>query len=100
MLTLTCKDSFGETKVFLRMWIPNEKTWMFQYIMLYIIPVMMGREFCTRVKAITSDGDPQLINIIGLAIKSIFVNAVRIPCAWHIIDRTMQKVMREFIIKK
>ena len=100
MLTLTCKDSFGETKVFLRMWIPNEKTWMFRYIMMHVIPVMMGREFCTRVKAITSDGDPQLIKIIGLAIKSIFVNAVIIPCAWHIVDRTMLNFRREFIIKK
>ena len=55
---------------------------------------------CTRVKAITSDGDPQLIKIIGLAVKYIFVNAVRIPCAWHIIDRNMLNFRREFIIKK
>ena len=55
---------------------------------------------CTIVKAITSDGDPQLIKIIGLAVKYIFVNAVRIPCAWHIIDRNMLNFRREFIIKK
>jgi hypothetical protein len=99
IMTITTKDAFGKTYVILRMWIPNQKTWMFRYVILDLIPAMIGVTYACRVRAIVSDGDPQLIKVIDLAIAQKYRNAVRIPCAWHIIDRSLLKARREFHVK-
>ena len=38
IMTITTKDAFGKTYVILGMWIPNQKTWMFHYVPLDLIP--------------------------------------------------------------
>jgi hypothetical protein len=99
IMTITTKDAFGKPYVILRMWIPNQKTLMFRYVILDLIPAMIGVINACKVRAIVSDGDPQLIKVIDLAIAQKYRNAVRIPCAWHIIDRSLLKARREFHVK-
>ena len=91
LLTMTVKDSFGKTTVIMRLWIPNQRQWMFRYVLLEVIPKLLGASLCTKVRAFITDGDKDLIAMIDLAISSLYINAVRMPCAWHIIDRPMQK---------
>ena len=69
LFTATVKDSFGGTNVVLRVWIPNQKLWMFKYVLLSVIPHIFGKDFCKNVRAIVSDGDPQLIKMIDNAIS-------------------------------
>ena len=88
-LTITSKGSNGSTYVILRMWIPNEQLWMFKYVLHTVIPSFLGKEYCQNVRAIISDGDPQLIKIIHSAIFSVFIKATWIPCTWHLVDRSM-----------
>ena len=99
MLTITTKDSFGKTYVILRMWIPNQKVWMFRYVFLHVIPTMIGLDYCKKIRAITSDGDIHLIKVIEEAVDKIFVNAVRIPCSWHIVDRSMLSQRSKFVTR-
>ena len=72
---------------------------MFKYVLHYVIPEVFGNDFCKNVRAIVSDGDPQLIKIIDNAIFKIYTNAVRQPCCWHIVDKPMQKVKKKFAPK-
>jgi hypothetical protein len=99
LFTVTVKDSFGNTHVVLRIWIPNQKLWMFKYVLHSVIPEVFGSDFCKNVRAIVSDGDPQLIKMIDNAIFKIYTNAVRQPCCWHIVDRPMQKLKKKFAPK-
>ena len=85
LLTVTVKDAFGLTSVVLSFWIPNQRTWMFRYILLEVIPKLFGEDFCIKVRAIISDGDRQLIRSIELAIAKFYLHAVRLPCTWHIV---------------
>ena len=100
LLTATVKDSFGRTTVILRLWVPNQKAWMFKYVLLVVIPQLLGKEFCLRVRVIVTDGDSVLINMVELAIATVYVNARRLPCCWHLIDRPMQKVFRPRFVTK
>ena len=95
-LTVTVKDSFGKTTVVLRLWIPNQKEWMFKYVLNIVIPKLLGDRYCKRVKAICTDGDQFLIRMVNLSISTVYTNAVRIPCAWHIIDRPMVAARARF----
>lgn len=85
LLTVTVKDAFGLTSVILSFWIPNQRTWMFKYVLLEILPKIFGSQFCLKVKAIISDGDKQLIRSIELSIDRYYRNAIRLPCTWHIV---------------
>lgn len=98
-LTVTVKDSFGKTTVVTRLWIPNQKEWMFKYVLNVVIPKLLGDTYCSRVKAICTDGDQVLIRMVNLAINTIYTNAVRLPCAWHLIDRPMVAARARFAPK-
>lgn len=41
LLTMTVKDSFGKTTVIMRLWIPNQRQWMFRYVLLKVIPKLL-----------------------------------------------------------
>ena len=95
-LTVTVKDSLGKTTVVLRLWIPNQKEWMFKYVLNVVIPKLLGDSYCKRVKAICTDGDQHLIRMVNLSMNTIYTNAVRIPCAWHLIDRPLMLARPKF----
>ena len=89
MLTTTVRDRFCKTYVVGRFWIPNQRMWMFQYILCEAIPSLLGSFFCQNVRAIVSDGDVHLTRIIDGACNSVYPKAVRIGCSWHLSDRTI-----------
>jgi len=90
MLTVTVRDTNGDTFVVARFWIPNQAKWMFRYILLEASPKLFGQMFCSKVKSFVSDGDEQLIKMIDLSIAKFYTNAQRIPCSWHLSNRQIQ----------
>jgi hypothetical protein len=96
LLTVTTKDAFGKTNVVLRFWIPNQKQWMFKYVLQEAIPTLLGSDICKKVQAFVSDGDEHLIAMITQAICTTYINATLLPCAWHLIDRPMLKMRSKF----
>ena len=99
-LTVTVKTSFGSTFVILRVFIPNQQTWMFRYILMVVIPNLLGNNICQKVKSFITDGDPQLCGIVDYAITTLYRNAKRKRCTWHVIDRMMEKYRTRFTVKK
>ena len=100
LMTVTVKDSFGQTYVIVSFWIPNQKTWMFRYVLMESIPRMVGRDVCLNVRAIISDGDRQICRAIDVAIQTYYCNAIRLPCTWHIVCPPMRHLHRNIITKK
>jgi hypothetical protein len=99
MLTITVRDRHGSTYVVGRFWIPNQRRWMFRYILFEAIPTLFGDTFCQNVRAIVSDGDIHLTTTIDDACRRTFPNAIRRPCSWHLSDRTINTAQSSWLLK-
>lgn len=99
-LTVTVKNSFGKTFVVLRFFIPNQQVWMFRYVLMVAIPNLLGKDICSQINIIVTDGDPQLCQIVDLAILQLYTSAKRRRCTWHVIDRGMDKYRSQIPLKK
>jgi len=99
LFTLTVRDRHGNTYVVAWFWIPNQRKWMFRYIFLEAIPKLFGISFCQKVRAIVSDGDPQLVSCIESAIEIHYRKAIHIDCTWHLTDRSIHKVHSTWRLK-
>ena len=98
MFTVTAKDTMGNTYTLLRCGMPHEKVWMLRYVIMDLIPRLFGKTFCNNVRAIVSDGDWVLIGVIDSATECLYVNATRIRCGWHIVDRTWDKYVKPNLV--
>lgn len=100
LLTISIRDRFGKAYVIARFWIPNQKRWLFRYIMMDTFPKLLGSKCCQLVKAIVCDGDAQLEEAIYNAIDSlVFPNAIHRPCTWHISNRSIRSERRQWSVK-
>ena len=100
LFTVTVRDSQGKTTVVARIWIPNQKKFMFRFVMFEVIPNLFGHDMCTKVRVVVSDGDIHQTSILDLAIERLYKNAVRIPCAWHLVDRPMNERRGRFHLQQ
>ena len=85
LFTVGLKDMNGNVDVVLRVWAPNERSWMFRWLFQTAIPALVGKETCQRVCLIVTDGDSQEYTQLDDAINVIFTNAKRRRCGWHIV---------------
>jgi hypothetical protein len=69
---------------------------MFKYVLQDAIPKLIRIDVYLKVRAFVSDGDPHLIAMITQAITNLYVNAKIIPCAWHLVDRSMVGIRSRF----
>jgi hypothetical protein len=62
------------------LWIvlPNNQRWVYKWIFESVIPDLLGRYFCSRVKVIIADGDWNEMASIDDYLLSIFMQAIRI----------------------
>ena len=100
LFTVTVRDSQGKTTVVARIWIPNQKKFMFRFVLFEVIPNLFGHDMCTKVRVFVSDGDIHQTSILDLAIERLYKNAVRIPCAWHLVDRPMNERRGRFHLQQ
>ena len=91
LICFAIKDGFGKIKVTLRAFVPNERSWLFNWLFSQVLPLILGREGCKKVRLFISDGDSQECNQLDSAIKTHFPNAVRRRCSWHIIDKGWER---------
>ncbi|GFH50137.1 hypothetical protein CTEN210_06613 [Chaetoceros tenuissimus] len=99
-LTVTVKNSFGKTFVVLRFFIPNQQLWMFRYVLMVAILNLLGKDLCAQVNIIVTDGDPQLCQIVDLAISQLYTSAKRRRCTWHAIEKGLDKYRSRLPLKK
>ena len=93
LLTITGKDSNGKMFTVLRVFLPNEKAWAFNWIFSVALPTLVGETLMQRVNHVICDGDPQEYQQIDAAIKMYFHNASRGRCGFHLITLGWKKYM-------
>ena len=78
----TCwEKTDGETFVAMRVLLPSEQGFAFNWLLHVAAPNLLGAENCRRVMLIISDGDSQVITQIDMSIiASVFPNAQQQRC--------------------
>ena len=84
MLNTSGRDTHGKMFIILRVFLPNEIAWVFCWIFLLVIPTLFPSYVLSQGKEIITDGCPQEFTHIDHARKTIFKNALRIQCRYHL----------------
>jgi len=78
------KDSLGKVFILLKIFLLNERIWMFHWIFNVVLHTIFSAEVMGRLILIISDGDQQecgsIDNVVGMFMKG----AKR---GWHIVNR-------------
>lgn len=85
LFTATGKASNGKMFTFLRAFLPNQQGWVFRWIFSVVFPNMFHKQVLENVQVIISDGDPQEFTQIDACRKTVFPNAFRQRCGFHIV---------------
>ena len=91
LFTVTVKDRFGKMCIVMRAFLPNEKNWAFHWLFSKAFPLLFPKRLLDRIRVVISDGDSSECNQIDIAIRTILRNAIRVRCAWHIVNRGWKK---------
>ena len=78
LLTAGGKDSHGNMFIFLRVFMPNQQSWMFRWIFSVVFPSLIPKHILSSIKVVITDGDPQEFLQIDNAIGNVLPNARRI----------------------
>ncbi len=85
LLTFTGRTSEGQTFIFLRVFLPNQKAYSFRWVFQVILPVLLGQQTLKDTEYVISDGDNQECQQLDGAIDLYLPNARRGRCGWHIV---------------
>ena len=85
LLTAGAKDSNGNMFIFLRVFMPNQQSWMFRWVFSVVFPRLLPKHILSKIRIVITDGDPQEYSQVDNAIESVIPNAKRVQCGWHII---------------
>jgi hypothetical protein len=86
-ITISARDSNGKMFIVVRIFVPNERAWLFRWVFQEALPKLLGEAVLSKVKVVITDGDSQEISQLEAAMKTFFLQAIRVRCGWHIIDR-------------
>lgn len=87
LLTFSIQDMNGGQETVIRCWAPNNRNWLYRWLFHEAVPLLVGKSACKRSHLIICDGDPQECSQLDTAIVSVFPNAKRRRCGWHVVDR-------------
>jgi hypothetical protein len=87
LLTMTGRDSSGKHFTILRVFLPNERAFVFRWLFRLVLPSLLGTKWTKRIKVIITDGDSQETSQLDIAIALLFPDVLRVRCGWHIVDR-------------
>ena len=85
LLTLTGKDSKGKMFTILRMFLSNERAWIFRCIFSIVQPKIFSTSILSKVNVIISDGCKQEFFQIDAAIHEHFKNCIGVRCGFYIV---------------
>ena len=81
------EDSTGKHFFILGSFLPNERAWVFCWVLQNIMSTLFNNNVLHRIKLIISDGDSSEFSQIDDEISRFFPNAYRCRCGYHIVDR-------------
>ena len=87
LITLSIQDMNGGQETVIRCWAPNNRSWLYRWLFQAAIPTLVTKKSCSEMQLIICDGDPQECSQLDSAIQSVFVNAKRRRCGWHITEK-------------
>ena len=70
---------------------PNQQSWMFRWVFSVVFPRLIPKHVLSKVRIVITDGDPQEYSQVDNAIESVFPNAKRVQCGWHIVYKGFEK---------
>ena len=91
LLTTGGKDANGKMFIFLRVFMPNQQSWMFRWVFSVIFPRLIPKHILQNIKIVITDRDPQEFTQIDNAIQNVIPNAKRVRCGWHIITQGFER---------
>ena len=91
LLTAGGKDSNGKMFIFLRVFMPNQQSWMFRWVLSVVFPRLIPKHILNNIKIIITDGDSQEYTQVDNSIENVLPNARRIRCGWHIAAQGFDK---------
>ena len=91
LFTITAKDSEGYMFTVLRVYMPNQKQWAFNWIFQEVIPKLIGKDVLCRVNHIITDGDVCETSQLDNALDTHFPNASRGRCGYHLVSQGWKK---------
>ena len=86
--------------------LPSEKTSIFYTILCNLIPTVIGKSTCEKVKLVIIDADSQEMKACQNACKKVFIHAKHTTCLWNMIycgiDKTsiIHTPRLQYVLKK
>ena len=87
LLIVSGRTPWGENFIIMRVYLPNERAWVFRWVFQTAMPKLLGAEYLLLVNLAITDGDSQEFLQLDIAIKNHLKNARRRRCSYHIIHR-------------
>jgi hypothetical protein len=87
LLTITGRDSLGKMFTVMRVFLPNERAWVFRWMFQEVLPLLLGITYLQRVQVMITDGDSQEFQQLDAAIAKFFPQTQRVRCGWHLVNR-------------
>ncbi len=87
LLIVSGRTPWGENFIVMRVYLPNERAWVFRWVFQMALPKLLGTEYLLLVNLAITDGDSQEFQQLDIAIHNHLKNAKRRRCSYHIIHR-------------
>jgi len=80
-----------------RVIMPSQKAWVFDWIFKNVIPTLMGREPLKRTAIILTDGDRTMYSQVDANIPKHYPNAKHVLCMFHLMTKGIQKLKNRMV---
>ena len=89
LFLLVIRDSQAKYIPILKIFLPNQKRWIFRWVFQNAIPSLLGKESLNKVQIMISDGDTDMYSQFDNAREQYYPNSWRLLCAFHLVDRAI-----------
>ncbi|CAB9501075.1 hypothetical protein SEMRO_99_G050830.1 [Seminavis robusta] len=79
-----------------RMFLPSQCKWVFDYIFSTVFPTLLGREALARTQLVLSDGDNKIYNAFDANREEHYPRAIHGLCLFHLVRQPMEKAGSNF----
>ena len=87
------KDGNGEAFTALRIYLPSEQKWVFQWIFSHCLPFLLGNRVLSRNNLCITDGDKNKYDSLGDQFSecTAWCNSKHVLCEWHLLASQWRK---------
>ena len=80
-----------------RVIMPSQKAWVFDWIFKNVIPTLMGKEPLKRTAIILTDGDRTMYSQVDANLEKHYPNAKHALCMFHLVTKGLEKLKNRFV---